>query len=211
MARRAKTPRFKEFESLSNTMDYFSKAISLPASQGPYEIELGCGRGEFILELARRHPSRQFVGIDIKSDRMWFGARQAESLNIKNLRYVRADAKQLGELLEKASVSGIWLTFPDPYPKKRQAKHRLTHKDFMAIYKDVVEPGGWVRLKTDNDTMFEWSIEEITGIKGWGVAMSGQDLHGETDEDSDWRILTAYERRFLQAGQTINYAEFISA
>lgn len=210
MARRAKTPRFNEFELLSNTVDYFSSRAILPASQSPYEMELGCGRGEFVLELARRYPRRQFAGIDIKSDRMWFGARQAITQNIKNLIYIRADAKHLRDLFKKTSVKGIWLTFPDPYPKKRQAKHRLTHQDFMAIYKEILVPGGWVRLKTDNDALFAWSIEAVAGIKGWRATVSGQDLHREVEEDSDWRIMTAYEKRFTQAGQTINYAEFVS-
>ena len=205
MARRAKTPRFNEYQAFDNTFDNFSEEVKF--KDGPYELELGCGRGEFVLELALRHPKSKFIGMDIKSDRMWFGAKQATKRKAANLVYVRAHAKDLKQIFKPQSLGGIWLTFPDPYPKKRQAKHRLTHPFFMEIYADLLAKDGWLRLKTDNDGLFAWSLEVFKNLTGWQTTTSGRDLHGEVNSDSDWGIMTQYEKKFLSRGKRINYIE----
>ncbi|HEX9594845.1 MAG TPA: tRNA (guanosine(46)-N7)-methyltransferase TrmB [Candidatus Saccharimonadales bacterium] len=205
MPRRPKTPRFKQYSVLDNTFDNFSKNISFKG--GPYVLEIGCGRGDFVLELAKRHSGQEHIGIDIKSDRMLYGASAAKDQKIANVKYLRADARDLGRIFDSGSISGIWLTFPDPYDKKRQAKHRLTHKEFMAIYANLLPPGGWLRLKTDSDSLFIWSKEEISRLKSWQITASGRNLHGAMPENSDWRIITKYEKKFIGEEQKINYLE----
>lgn len=209
MPRRAKTPRFEEYQSLSNTLDYFADGAKVKSTldAGPYNLEIGCGRGEFCLELTRRQPKRKFVGIDIKSDRMWFGAKQARQLKLNNLYFLRANAGDLSDIFAPGSVDIIWLTFPDPYPKKRQAKHRLTHPNYLSVYQQLLSSGGKLRLKTDNRQLFVWSKEQVVEQPAWQLSTSGQDLHAKLPISSDWRVLTSYERRFIAKGQTINYLE----
>lgn len=209
MARRAKTPRFQEFQVLNNTLDYFNDPLKTKnvLKDGPYVLELGCGKGSFVLELATRHPNTNYVGMDIKSDRMWFGAKRAQKQNLGNLTYLRAHAKDLIDIFAPKSLTGIWLTFPDPYLKKRKAKHRLTHPGFMKIYAELLIKDGWLKFKTDNDKLFKWSLDVFEGLDDWQVMSSGQDLHADIEEDDDWAILTQYEEKFLSSGKTINYAE----
>ena len=207
MPRRPKTPRFKQYSVLDNTFDNFSKNISFKG--GPYVLEIGCGRGDFVLELAKRHSGQEHIGIDIKSDRMLYGASAAKDQKIANVKYLRADARDLGRIFKAQSISGIWLTFSDPYEKKRQAKHRLTHKNFTAIYAGLMPPGAWLRLKTDSNSLYEWSVEELSQLKDWQVTASGRNLHNVMAEDSDWRIITKYEKKFTSEGKKINYLELV--
>lgn len=205
MPRRAKTPRFEEFKTLPNTFDYFDRPIKL--GSGPHVLELGCGRGEFILELARRHRQVNFVGMDIKSDRMWFGAKQASLQPLGNLIYIRARAESLADIFQPMSLERIWLTFPDPFVKKKQASRRLTHPSFLAIYAGILKPSGTLRLKTDNPELFDFSLEQFAMADAWRILESGHDLHGDKPPEDDWRVITLYEQNFIRSGAKIKYLE----
>lgn len=124
-------------------------------------LELGAGTGLFSVELASRNPRKMFLACDVKADRLQKGARIAEEKQLANISFLRAHANQLEEILAPNGLKEIWLTFPDPYPKKRQAKHRLTHPSFLGIYQKLLGKNGQLYFKTDNRALFDWSLEQL--------------------------------------------------
>jgi tRNA (guanine-N7-)-methyltransferase len=179
-------------------------------------LEIGAGTGLFSVELARRHPEKFFVAVDIKSDRLYAGAKLANELGLKNIIFVRSDIWRIGELFPQNSVSEIWITFPDPYANEDQtklnksdAKHRLTHPRFLEIYKQLLlrkgpsfTQTGVLHFKTDNSPLFDWSREQFEQ-NGWKISEQTDDLHGSNLSD-DYKIKTSYEERFTAEGLPIH-------
>lgn len=166
-------------------------------------IEVGAGNGMFMVEQAVLHPDKVFVAVDVKGDRLQKGAYEAEARNLTNVYFVRARADQLLELAEPGSVSSIWLTFSDPFPKKGSAGRRLTHPHFLAIYRELLSATGGLYIKHDNRGFFEWSLEQLVG-DGWHIQELSFDLHG-SDLSSEYKIMTAYEARWIEQGLTTNF------
>ena len=170
-------------------------------------VEIGAGNGMFVVELATRHPKQVFVAVDIKGDRLQKGAREAEARGLNNVFFVRARADQLGELFTPNSLNAIWLTFSDPFPRKRSVGRRLTHPHFLKTYADLLRPGGSLIIKHDNPGFFNWSLEQLV-TEGWRLKELTFDLH-ESDLGEDYKILTAYEQRWLDEGRTINFVKAV--
>ena len=166
-------------------------------------IEVGAGTGLFSVELATRHPKKQFVAIDVKGDRLQKGAYEAEARGLKNVRFVRARADQLGEVIKARSVKQLWVTFPDPFPRKRSAGRRLTHATFLHTYTKLLQKKGALYLKHDNRDFFYWSLEQLVACK-WRITELSFDLHDSTLAD-DYKLLTTYEIRWLSEGSTTNF------
>lgn len=166
-------------------------------------IEIGAGTGLFSVELASRYPDRQFVAIDVKADRLQKGAYEAESRGLTNVVFLRARADQLNECFKPNSLASIWVTFPDPYPKKRSAGRRLTHPTFLGIYKNLLRADGSLLIKHDNRDFFHWSLEQLVAEK-WKIDELSFDLH-ESDLSDDYKIMTTYENRWLGEGGVINF------
>lgn len=164
-------------------------------------LEVGAGDALFSVELAIRYPEKNFVAIDVKADRLQKGAKLAERLGLGNVRFVRARADLIGELFQLKSISTIWLTFPDPFPKERGAKHRLTHQRFLGIYKKLLTSSGELYLKHDNSEFFNYSLEQIVN-DAWRVTELSFDLHDSNLSD-DYKILTTYEKRWMGEGLRI--------
>lgn len=162
-------------------------------------VEIGAGNGMFTVELASRHPGQVFVAIDVKGDRLQKGAREAEARGLTNVFFVRARADQAAELFAPGSLNAIWLTFSDPFPKKRSAGRRLTHPHFLKIYAELLGPDGSLIIKHDNPEFFCWSLEQLVA-ENWRLAELTFDLH-ESDLAADYKILTAYEQRWLGEGR----------
>lgn len=165
-------------------------------------VELGAGTGMFSVELATRHPDKTFVAVDVKADRLQYGARAAEERGLKNVFFLRARADQLEDLFDPSSVESIWLTFPDPFPKKRSAGRRMTHPRYLDLYKKLLKSDGAFYLKHDSRDFFCWSLEQIVTSE-WYVSELSFDLHESTLHD-DYKILTAYEQRWLDEGFVTN-------
>lgn len=164
-------------------------------------VEIGAGNGMFSVELAARHPEQTFVAVDVKGDRLQKGAREAEARGLNNVFFVRARADQIGELFASGSLSDIWLTFSDPFPRKRSAGRRLTHPHFLKTYAELLQPDGSLIIKHDNPGFFNWSLEQLV-TEGWRLKELTFDLH-ESDLGEDYKILTAYEQRWLGEGRVI--------
>lgn len=167
--------------------------------QGIDIVELGAGDGLFLVELAAKNPDRKFLAIDVKGDRLQKGAYEAEARGIKNILFLRARADQIDEILDEGSLAELWLTFSDPFPKARSAGRRMTHNNFLAKYQKVLKVGGYLKLKHDNLDFFCWSLESAVEF---GVAIDELtfDLH-DSDLNSDYKIKTTYERRWLEEGR----------
>ncbi len=166
-------------------------------------VEVGAGTGLFLVELAGRHPERQFIALDVKADRLQKGARAALELGLTNIRFVRARADQLLDVVPTQSVSEIWLTFSDPFPRASDAKRRLTAPRFLELYKTVLASGGVVRQKTDSHALFDWSLEQFVA-SSWVIRELSYDLHASTVPD-DYKILTTYERKWQAEGLQTYY------
>ena len=174
-------------------------------NDGPIVLELGCGKGEYTVGLARRFPGKNFIGIDIKGARMWTGARAATAEGLANVAFLRTNIELLPHFFAPGEVSEIWITFPDPQMKK--VRKRLTSTTFMNLYRKVLVPGGIVRLKTDSPFLFTYTrlLAELNGIRPEVIT---DDLYGSGVADDILQIRTYYEQQWLDRGLTIKYIAF---
>lgn len=168
-------------------------------------LEIGAGTGLFSVALAKASPQLQFLAVDVKADRLQTGARLAEEKGLTNVRFLRARADQLPGLLAPSSLTSIWLTFPDPFPKKRSAGRRLTHPTFLAQYQRLLSADGALYLKHDNRDFFLWSLEQLVAA-GWRVDELSFDLHNSTLSD-DYKVMTTYEKRWLSEGLSTQFVQ----
>lgn len=166
-------------------------------------LEMGAGTGVFSAELAKQNTAHRYVAVDVKADRLQAGARWAEAEKLHNLRFLRARADQLDEIILPSSLSSIWVTFPDPFPKKRSAKHRLTHPHFLALYAKWLRSDGAIFFKTDAHNLFEWSLEQLVG-EGWKIEELSFDLH-ESSLPDPYKVQTVYEARYKNEGKSIKF------
>jgi tRNA (guanine-N(7)-)-methyltransferase len=173
-------------------------------------LEVGAGTGLFSVELAARHPEQRFLAVDVKADRLQKGARAAERRGLTNIWFVRARADQLGELCEAGSLSQLWVTFPDPFPRQRSSGRRLTHPHFLTQYAKLLDEGGELLLKHDDHDFFCWSLEQLV-VAGWQLRELTFDLHESErlDEESDARIMTTYEQRWVGEGKAIGFVRAV--
>lgn len=174
----------------------------------PLVVEVGAGTADFSLGLARLDKERNFIAIDVKSDRLYTGAKVALNERLTNIVFVRAQLRQMSDLFIPGDIGEIWVTFPDPFPRDKQAKHRLTHPTFLKTYKDLLIKDGTLRFKTDNRELFLWSLEQLVA-EGWRINELSFDLH-ESSLSEDYKITTHYERKFMAEGIQINYVSAIS-
>jgi len=177
-------------------------------NEHPIILELGCGHGEYTVGLASIHPDINFVGVDVKGARIWKGSHDAEMLKLTNAAFLRIRILELEDSFAEQEVAGIWITFPDPHPKKKEAKRRLTSPRFLELYKRVVQPGSWVHLKTDNLALYEYSRELLSNREDVHELKYANDLYNSDLYELEQQIETTYERKFAQRGTTIKYLRF---
>ena len=172
----------------------------------PFDVlEMGAGTGLFSVAHASQNLGLHYVAVDVKADRLQTGARAAEEAGLSNARFLRARADQLGDIISPSSLHAIWVTFPDPFPKKRAAKHRLTHAQFLKFYKQWLRPDGVLYFKTDATELFKWSLEQLV-TAGWHIRELSFDLH-ESNLADEYKIMTTYEQRYIREGKPINFVK----
>ncbi len=180
-------------------------------NDNPIVLELGCGKGEYSVGLAKHYPERNFIGVDIKGARMFIGAEEALNADMSNVAFLRTRIDFITDYFEEGEVDEIWLTFSDPQPKK--PRKRLSSPLFIERYRKLLKPGGIVHMKTDSDLLFEYTEEEIKEEKYECLELTW-DLYGELPENIDpktreiFHIKTHYEELFTAKGATIKYAKF---
>ena len=170
-----------------------------------HNLEIGAGTGLFSEALAAQNPSKKFVAVDVKADRLVKGAQQAELDGLNNIRFLRARADQLLQAFAPHSVKYLWVTFPDPFPRNRNAGRRLTHPTFLRLYAELLAEDGAFYFKTDAKELFDWSLEQLVA-EGWQIQRLSFDLH-ESNLSKNYKIMTTYERRFVNEGLKINFVK----
>jgi len=173
----------------------------------PLVLELGCGKGEFTVGLGRRYPEKNFIGMDIKGARMWRGAKTSQDENMKNVAFVRTRIQLIEHFYASDEVDEIWITFPDPQPKKTGIKKRLTSPQFLERYRRICKKNCIVHLKTDNTALFDYTLEVI---KEQMLPLLFQTFDVDKDPGSDdvVSIRTHYEMLFREQGEKIKYCRF---
>ncbi|MBN1482233.1 tRNA (guanosine(46)-N7)-methyltransferase TrmB [candidate division KSB1 bacterium] len=174
-------------------------------NEHPITLELGCGKGDYTLALAQKHPQRNFIGVDLKGARLWVAANKALDLELKNVFYIRANALDLAEIFEANDIAEVWIPFPDPYPKK--PRKRMTAPRYLDIYKKICRPGAMFHLKTDDDVFYLFSIESLQQY-GCTIHQNSTDVHSCPEVDDNVRITTFYESKHIATGLLIKYIEF---
>ncbi len=203
---RKKLQHFAEMKDWSHVIEpVWNEPSDLPGTWGEKVIlELGCGKGHYTLGLARLDPEVTVVGIDIKGARMWHGAEIAKEEGLKNVRFLRIKIEDLAQYFTEGEVDEIWITFPDPHPRKGRAKRRLTSPKFLAVYEKLLKPGGKIHLKTDDPPVFDYSLETVQE-ENWNLEASIRDVHGTDSTTVLKEIRTHYEERFIKEGRKIHY------
>lgn len=180
-------------------------------NDNPLVLELGCGKGEYTVGLAKAFPEKNFIGIDIKGARFWFGAKQAIESNLHNAAFLRTQIELANCFFAENEVDEIWITFPDPQIKYRRTKHRLTHPDFLNRYKKFIKPGGILHLKTDSEFLHGYTLGFLQGA-GYEIISAHHDIYGAPEYDPGTPLLreikTYYEELFSSKGKTITYIKF---
>lgn len=171
-------------------------------------VEVGAGTGLFSVELASRYPDKQVVAVDVKGDRLQTGAYEAGARGLENVRFVRARADQLSEVIQPGTAEQVWITFPDPFPKKRSAGRRLTHSTYLLTYTKMLKQNGALYLKHDNRDFFCWSLEQLVAC-GWRLDELTFDLH-DSGLSEDYKVMTTYERRWTSEGTATNFVRAIA-
>ncbi|WP_299553608.1 tRNA (guanosine(46)-N7)-methyltransferase TrmB [Seonamhaeicola sp.] len=221
MGSKNKLKRFKENETFSNV--YQPKRDILVNSEyelkghwrttvfnnnNPIILELGCGKGEYSVALARKYPDKNFVGIDIKGARFWRGAKTAIEENISNVAFLRMQIELIEYAFAEHEVDEIWITFPDPQIKYKRTKHRMTNTDFLNKYRRVLKPDGIVNLKTDSEFMHGYTLGLLHGA-GHDVLYANHDVYKQEGSPEDvTAIQTFYESQYLEQNKPITYIRF---
>lgn len=178
-------------------------------NDNPIVLELGCGKGEYTVGLAKRYPHKNFIGVDIKGNRIWTGAKTALENKMDNVGFIRTRIDFIESCFDKQEVSEIWITFPDPQPLKTTIRQRLTNMIFLKRYKHILKEGGVINLKTDNEPFYEYSREVIRENKLTELDATN-DLYADPKQRDEelTNIRTYYEKLFSDKGFKICYLKF---
>jgi len=215
-----KLKRFRENDTFKNVIQPERKALEEGSlllkgkwsehfgNENPIVLELGCGKGEYTVGLAKINTDKNFIGIDIKGARFWRGAKTALEENLENVAFLRTQIELVDTLFEESEVSEIWITFPDPQIKYKRTKHRMTNKNFLDKYEKILKPKGLIHLKTDSEFMHGYTLGLLHGLN-LEVIYANHDVYkngGSPDEVL--KIQTFYENQYLQKGKAITYLQF---
>lgn len=174
----------------------------------PITVELACGRGEYSVGMARQFLDRNFVGVDKKGDRLWKGSTWAVEDQLSNVGFLRTEILFLESFFEVGEIEELWLTFPDPRPRKRDIKRRLSSSRYLDMYKKLLKPGGYFRFKTDNTDLFNFTLEELSLRNDLDDFQSTHDLYASSLRPECYDIKTRYEEMFAAQGEKIKYLRF---
>ncbi|MFA5670317.1 MAG: tRNA (guanosine(46)-N7)-methyltransferase TrmB [Balneolaceae bacterium] len=211
-----KKKRFAEMRTKENVFEWTDYNAENPFPKGawnseifkndnPIILELACGKGEYSVGLAQLRPHSNLVGVDIKGNRMWVGATEAQEKSLDNVRFLRAYIDHLDQFFGESEVDELWILFSDPYIKK--ARKRLTAPKFLALYRTFLKPGGIINLKTDSDLLYEYT-KEIIEEQGLEILRDIPDVHKQCPDDAELAIKTFYEKTHLKKGKPSKFLSF---
>jgi len=175
-------------------------------NQHPIILELGCGHGDYTIEMAQLNPNNNYIGVDLKGPRMWSGIRRSFERKMRNVAFIRSDIRDISQFFGQREIEEIWITFPDPHPKPCRWKKRLTSAWFLSLYQNILKSDGLIHVKTDNEELYAftlWTIEHF------GLELRRRiDVVAEHISDSFLSIQTFYEKAHRLEGRTIHYVVF---
>ncbi|MEQ9089766.1 MAG: tRNA (guanosine(46)-N7)-methyltransferase TrmB [Balneola sp.] len=211
-----KEKRMEEVRTFENTFDWHDYNSKNPFPKGswnadifknenPIVLELACGKGEYSTGLGKLYPDKNFVGFDLKGNRLWVGAQRALDQELENVRFFRAYIDHLDQYFEKEEVSDIWIIFPDPQLKKDRKK--LTSPKFLKLYRPLLKSGATINLKTDSQEIYEFTKEVIEEQK-LKLLRDIKDVYKECPDDPELSIKTYYENMHLEKGKLIKFLSF---
>ncbi|TXN38091.1 tRNA (guanosine(46)-N7)-methyltransferase TrmB [Flagellimonas hymeniacidonis] len=219
MGSKNKLKRFKENETFTNVIQPSREEIldgfklkgdwkAFFKNENPIILELGCGKGEYTVELAKRNPNKNYIGIDIKGARFWKGAKDAQEKGLGNVAFLRTQIELIDLLFGQHEVDDIWITFPDPQIKYKRTKHRLTNPIFLKKYQHILKTDGVVNLKTDSEFMHGYTLGLLQGL-GHEIRYSNHDVYKNAGSPPEvLEIQTFYENQYLEKGKPITYIQF---
>ena len=195
---------------VDNNFDYKGKWGQLFfKNNNPIVIELGCGKGEYSIELAKLNPEKNFIGIDIKGARFWRGAKTAIDEGLNNIAFVRSQIELIDKIFSENEVSEIWITFPDPQIKFKREKHRLINLNFIELYSKILAPNGIINLKTDSEFLHGYMLGLIKSTDFLELIYSNHNIYNNTGAPKNAvSIQTFYESKFLKQGKPITFVNF---
>ena len=221
MGSKNKLKRFRENETFANVNqptreEIFDNTHKLKGNwrrdffknENPIVLELGCGKGEYSINLAKLNPDKNFLGIDIKGARFWRGAKTALEEKIGNVGFLRIQIELIDHLFSENEIDEIWITFPDPQIKYKRTKHRLTNIEFLNKYKKILKPDGIVHLKTDSEFMHGYTLGLLHGLDEV-IEYAHHDVYGNDQSPKEvTQIQTFYESQYLEKAKKITYVRF---
>jgi tRNA (guanine-N7-)-methyltransferase len=220
MSKKKKLARFAENETFPNMFQVnYEQLTQHPfplkgswrsqffGNDNPIVLELGCGKGEYTIGLARKYPGKNFIGMDIKGARMWKGCKTSQTDHMTNVAFIRTKIEFLPHFFEQNEVDEIWITFPDPQPRSSREKKRLTSPQFLRRYRDVIRQNGVIHLKTDDDDLFSYT-QDVIQLENLKIIHNSGNVHNDPEMAEVAGIRTYYENIWLSKGLTIKYISY---
>jgi tRNA (guanine-N7-)-methyltransferase len=206
-----KLVRFAELNTFPNVLQ-FPKDMAgnwndLFKNTNPITLELACGKGEYAVGLGQLFPQRNFIGIDLKGNRIWVGAKKALQTNLTNIAFLRTEIDQVTDYFSPGEVAEIWITFPDPQLRRSKAKKRLTHPKFLRSYHQILKPGGFIHLKTDSPDLYRFT-KMVIGLYGCTINQDSDNVYKEEKIADELKIKTHYESLDIAGSNRIHYLCF---
>lgn len=206
-----KLQRFADLKTFSNVLEYPAdmkgKWRAFFKNDSPLILELACGRGEYTVGMARLFPKQNFIGVDVKGNRMYIGAKKCLTDNITNARFLRTQIEKLDEYFAAEEVNEIWITFPDPQLRTSKAKKRLTHPRFLRLYQQILKAGGFVHLKTDSPDLYLFT-KRVAGLYGLSLVEDSDNVYAAPVVKEELKIKTHYESLDIAQSKKIHYLKF---
>lgn len=206
-----KLQRFAEIKNFSNVLEYPENMQGqwkeFFHNDNPITLELACGKGEYAVGLGRLHPERNFIGLDIKGNRMWVGAKTALNEGLVNVAFIRTQIEKISDYFAKGEVAEIWITFPDPQLRVSKAKKRLTHPRFLRLYQSIMGSNGVVNLKTDSPDLYNFT-KQVIDLFDLKLIHDLDDIYAGPAISNDLKIQTHYEKLDIAKSNRIHYLKF---
>lgn len=206
-----KLKRFAEIKEFANVLEYPAgmkgKWKDFFKNNNPVILELACGRGEYTVGLASMFPDRNFIGIDVKGNRMYIGAKKCLNEKISNAAFLRTQIEKLADYFDAGEAEEIWITFPDPQLRISRAKKRLTHPRFLRLYQQVLKPGNSIHLKTDSPVLYAFT-RSVAELYGLCIVEDSDNVYAEPDVRDELKIKTHYEKLDIAQSRKIHYLKF---
>jgi tRNA (guanine-N7-)-methyltransferase len=209
---RSKLKKFSKLNELKNIFDIKKPDIKVALHNyfkgGKYfTLEIGCGHGDYSVELAQKFPERNFIGIDIKGARIFLGAMKSEELKINNVAFVLTRAERLNEIFLPKSIEEIYIPFPEPHIRRANQNRRLVSPPFLKIFKELLVDSGLLHFKTDNEGLYEYAAKSILDSHG-KILHSTEDLYNDDNLKFSSGIMTIFEKHYIHEGRKIKYICF---